>query len=113
MAPPWDAGRPVSARGRYYVSCAASATTTLTEGTPGQVGNVGDEIDWLWLFPNTTTPGAATLQDGGITVWTWPAGITLADIRPILVPLNLRSRVGAWSVGLGATMTALAAGAFT
>lgn len=107
----WDGGKPVAARGRFYVACAANATTVLQESTtPG--GAIGDEIDWLWLFPATTTPAASSLKDGAVTVWTFPA-VTLTDTRPIFVPLNLRSRSGAWSLVAGANMAGLGAGAFS
>lgn len=112
MAPrQWDGGHPASARGRFYVECPAGATTVMQEGdTPGQAG---DELDWLWLFPADTSPGAASLLDGANIIWPWAAGIVLNDVRPIFVPLNLRSREGAWSLTLPADMTGLAAGAFS
>lgn len=113
---PWDGGKPVAARGRFYIPCAANVVTTLTQDA-NKGGAAGDELDWVWLFPTSTTPGAASIIDGtgggAVTVWPWPAGITLADKRPIFVPLNLRSAVGAWSVSLPATFTGLAAGRFT
>jgi hypothetical protein len=108
-----DGSQPVSARGRFYVKCAANAVTALTESTTGGTGKLGDEIDWLWIFPTTTTPGAVTLSDGGTSVWPWPGGITLADIRPIFVPLNIRSQVGGWTVTTPAGVTVLASGAFS
>lgn len=114
MAPrAWDAGKPVAARGRYYVECAAGATTPLKENPDAAAGDAGDELDWLWLFPTSTTPGAASLLDGANVIWPWPAGVTLQDTRPIFVPLNLRSREGGWSLTLPASFTALAAGAFS
>lgn len=109
MSQPWDAGKPVAARGRYYVPCAVATATTLQE----REGALGDEIDWLWIYPATAAPGAVTLSDGGTDVWTWPAGIALNDIRPIFVPLNLRSREGAWTLTCGANVSATAAGAFS
>jgi hypothetical protein len=109
----WDGGGPVSARGRFYVACPANATTSLDDTGQAGAGATGDEIDWLWLYPATTTPGALSLKDGAVTVWAWPAGITLNDTRPIFVPLNLRSQNGAWSVVAGANMAALGAGAFS
>lgn len=108
MVKPWDAGMPVEARGRFYVACAANGTTILQQS----VGAVGDELDWLWLFPATTTPAATALKDGATTVWTFPA-VALTDIRPIFVPLNLRSLVGAWSLVAGANMAGLGAGSFS
>lgn len=105
---PWDGGRPVAARGRYYVECPANASTTLSETE----GRAGDDLDWIWIFPATVAPGAVTLNDGANPVWAWPAGIALNDTRPIFVPLNLRSREGAWQIVCGANVAAVAAGAF-
>lgn len=109
MSQRWDGGRPVSARGRFWFPCPANATTVIQENT----GETGDEIDWLYLLPTTTTPGAANLLDGGQVVYPWPAGVTLSDLRPIFVPLNLRSRFGPWSIQLPANMAARAGGAFS
>ena len=107
----WDGGKPVSARGRFRVQCPAGAVTLLIEA--GGVGATGDELDWVWFFPADPTPGVAQILDGAIPLWTWPGGITLNDIRPIFVPLNLRTLTGPWSLNLPGDMAALAAGAFS
>jgi hypothetical protein len=109
-AKPWDGGNGVSPRGRFYIPVPVTATLRASVGVPGAAG---DELDWLWLFPSSLTPGAVVLSDGAIPVWTWPAGVTLQDTRPIFVPLNLSSRVGPWTLTLAATFSALAAGAFS
>jgi len=116
MAPkPWDGGQPVSARGRYWDVCFANLTTQLTQDVNGAAG---DELDWLYLYPTNTSPGALSLWDGlpgggGVAVWVWPAGIVLTDLRPIFQPFNLRSRIGPWYVVCPATMSATASGAFS
>lgn len=45
-------------------------------------------------------------------LFTYTAG-TLADLRPIIVPINLNSANGAWKITTGANMTAIAFGDFT
>ncbi len=106
----WDGGKPVNPNGRYYVECPANAATVLAQSGGGRKG---DCVDQLWLYPATTTPGALTLSDGANVVWTWPAGVTLNDTRPIYVPLYLASREdGGWTVTAGASIAALASGQF-
>lgn len=107
----WDGGNPVSARGRFWVQCPAGAVTILNEDAGA--GAIGDELDWVWFFPADATPGVAHILDGATPLWTWPGGITLNDVRPIFVPLNLRSLTGVWSLELPGDMSALAAGAFS
>lgn len=107
----WDGGNPVSARGRFWVQCPAGAVTVLNEDAGA--GAIGDELDWVWFFPADATPGVAHILDGATPLWTWPGGITLNDVRPIFVPLNLRSLTGVWSIELPGDMSALAAGAFS
>lgn len=109
---PWGGGNPVAARGRFRVLCAAGGNTELRE-TPDNPGEAGDELDHLWIFPATTTPGAVTLFDGATPAWVWPAGIILNDARPVFVPLNWRSLEGAWSVTCGANVSATGTGAFS
>lgn len=100
MSQPWDAGKPVSARGRYYVPCPANAATTLQE----REGALGDEIDWIWMDAGA---GNVVLRDGGTIVRTF-AG----QAAERFIPLNLRSRVGAWSITTPVGITATAAGSF-
>lgn len=107
----WDGGKPVSARGRFWVQCPVGVATILQEDN-GQ-GQEGDELDWVWLYPQDVTPGPLEILDGVIPIWTWPGGITLNDTRPIFVPLNLRSLTGVWSIATPGDMAALAAGAFS
>lgn len=108
----WDGGRQVAAVGRQYAQIAVSQAAAPLAAAGG-AGQAGDSLDYLWIFPTTTTPGAVTLFDGGAAVWAWPAGLTLSDLRPIYVPLNLRSVNGPWRVTTPANATALGAGIFS
>lgn len=107
---PWDgSGKPVTPGGRAYVECAAGAATVLA----GQAGGAaGDCLDQVWIYPGTVNPGALTIADGANVLWTWPAGITLNDTRPIYVPLYLRAVDGPWTVTAGANIAGLASGQF-
>ena len=106
MTSPWDAGKRVAARGRFYVQCGANATTQLRENTqPAGTGAAGDELDWLWM-----DAGAGNLQlfDGPTLFRAW-AGQTTERF----IPLNVRSLNGGWSVTMPAGITATAAGSFS
>lgn len=105
----FDGGKQVGAVGRQYESVAANLATVILGGA----GAVGDTIDCLWIFPATLNPGGVTLFDGAIPVWSWPAGIALTDLRPIFVPLNLRSVSGPWNVTTSANLSVLGIGIFT
>lgn len=100
----------VAAVGREYEACPASATTKL-----GTTGAIGDDIDYIWIFPgNLATTGIVQVEDGGTVIWEWPAAQALTNLAPIFVPLNLKSKnATGWSVICGANVTALGAGDFT
>lgn len=106
----WDGGQEVSAQGRAYQKLAANGAAVAL-GANG--GGIGDSIDYLWLLPTTTGPGTVVLLDGVIAVWTWPAGLTLTDTRPIYIPLNIRAVSGPLHVTTGANIAALATGQFS
>lgn len=103
-----DGHQQVAAGGRDYEAVAASATAQVL----GAVGALGDTLDFVWVFPATTTPGAISILDNGVTIWTL-SGATLADIKPFIVPIQCRSKNGAWKITTGANVSALAVGLFT
>lgn len=107
--PNWDGGTQVDANGRAYEQVAANQAAQII----GTVGAVGDNIDGIWIFPATTGPGTVIVLDGAVAIWTWPAGITVTDTRPIFVPLNLKSVNTGWRITTGANVSALAWGQFT
>lgn len=108
----WDAGLQVAAVGRQYAQVAANQVAAALAAATS-TGAAGDSLDWLWIFPATTTPGVVSLLDNALVLWSWPGGLTLSDVRPIFVPLNLRSVNGAWKVTTPANASVLAAGIFS
>lgn len=56
------------------------------------------------------------IQDGAnsaITLFVGGGTTALVDLRPVTIPLNIRSVAGAWSVTTGANVSVIAAGQFT
>ena len=94
-----------------YETIAASQTDQVM----GTTGATGDYFDKLLLIPASTSPGAASIKDGAgsaITVFAGGAS-SLTSLVPFTVPVSAFSRSGAWSVTLGANISALALGNFT
>lgn len=94
-----------------YATVAASQAAQAL----GATGSVGDFLYSVLIVPATTSPGAVSIKDGAgsaITLFTGGAS-SVADLKPFLVELGLRSTAGAWSVTTGAAVSAVAAGVFT
>lgn len=104
----WDGYSQVAAGGRDYEQVAANATAQIL----GPVGAVGDTLDFVWAFPVTTTPGALSILDGAIVVWTM-SGATLSSIQPFVIPMNIKSKTGALKITTGANMSAMGIGLFS
>lgn len=78
----------------------------------GPVGGAGDVIDRLVIIPDTVAAGTVWLHDGGgLSQKVFVSG-TLADLKPIVVDLGMRSVSGDWSVTTGANVHVLAVGRF-
>lgn len=90
-----------------YETVAASQTDQALGATGGTL----DLLSHIVIQPATTGAGAVTVKDGAVTVYTFATG-TLADLRPIVVPLNARSVAGAWSIMTGANVSVTAFGKF-
>jgi hypothetical protein len=103
---------PVSVRsGRdnlEYEIVAASQTAQVI----GATGAAGDYLSHVIFYPATTGAATSIVLDNAIEVAKYTAG-TLADLRPIIIPVNAVSVSGAWKVTTGANMTATAFGDFT
>jgi len=94
----------------HYETVAASQTAQVV----GPTGAAGDFLKSLVIIPATTSPGSVAIKDGGgsdITVFTGGAS-SIADLKPIVVLLGLRSVSGAWKVTTGANVSVIAAGYF-
>jgi hypothetical protein len=105
----WDGYAQVAAGGRDYTAVAANSTAALL----GANGTIGDTLDYVWVFPGSTTPGTLTILDGAVTVWTL-TGATLASIQPFPVPMNARAKnAGGWKITTGAGLSATGFGLFT
>jgi hypothetical protein len=91
-----------------YELVAASQTTQ----TLGPAGGVGDILDRLIIIPETVGAGTVAIKDGSDTAINVFVAGTLAELRPIVVPINARSRVGAWQVTTGANVHVIAVGRF-
>lgn len=83
-----------------------------TAQTLGAVGAVGDHLSHVIFQPATLGAGTSSILDGSTVVFTYTAG-TLADLRPIVVPIGDASVSGAWKITTGANMKATAVGRFS
>lgn len=95
-----------------YETVAASQTDQVL----GATGAVGDFLAALLIVPATTGAGTVQIQDGNGTEITVFVTGTLADLRPIYIPLGLRcvnATTPGWKVTTGANVSVLAIGNFT
>jgi len=95
--------------GGDYETVAASATDQVL----GASGAVGDVIAGLLIVPATTGAGTVSIKDGGGSGINVFVSGTLADLRPIWLPLFIRSSSGAWKVTTGSNVSVIAVGNFT
>jgi len=93
--------------GEYETVAASQAAQTL-----GATGAAGDYLSHVILQPTTTAPGTCTILDNAAVVFTFTT-TTLADLKPIIIPVNAISVSGAWKIATGANVTATAFGNFT
>jgi hypothetical protein len=93
-----------------YETIAASQTAQVL----GATGAVEDYLSHLIIVPASTSPGAVTLIDNAtsITIFAGGAG-SITSLVPIVVPVQLASRSGAWKITTGASVSVIAAGNFT
>lgn len=93
-----------------YEAMAANTTAVL-----GGTGAIGDILSRVLIRPLTTSPGPVSIKDGSdaaIPIFTGGAS-SVATLHPIVVPLGLASRTGAWSIITGADVAVLGIGKFT
>lgn len=78
----------------------------------GTTGTRGDVIDKLVIVPATTAAGNVSIKDGGGSAISVFATGTLSDLRPIVIPLGMKSLAGGWKVTTGANVSAICIGRF-
>ncbi|MES2295223.1 MAG: hypothetical protein V4527_18145 [Pseudomonadota bacterium] len=86
-------------------------TASQTGQVMGATGATGDFLSHVIFYPATTGAGTSYVLDNAVEVAKITAG-TLADLRPITIPINAFSVSGAWKITTGANMTATAFGDF-
>lgn len=94
--------------GYEYETVAAGQTAQAL----GATGATGDFLSHVVLQPAAVGAGTTTILDNATAIYTYTTG-TLADLRPIVVPVNAFSVSGAWKITTGANMAAVAFGDFT
>ncbi len=78
----------------------------------GPVGGAGDILERLIIVPETTGAGTVSIKDGtGSAMNVFVAG-TLSDLHPIVLPLGMRSKIGAWKVTTGSNVHVISIGRF-
>lgn len=93
-----------------YETVAASQTGQILGGA----GLIGDYISHLVIIPATTSPGAVTLIDNATSITVFAGGASsISSLASILVPLEIRSQSGVWSVTTGANVSVIAVGLFS
>jgi hypothetical protein len=107
-------GTMVQGAGTEYETVAASVTDQIL----GATGAVGDLFVTLIIVPATVSPGAVSITDGnGAAITVFAGGATsVTDLKPIVVPLNLKSvnsTTPGWKVTTGSNVSAIGIGNFT
>jgi hypothetical protein len=91
-----------------YETVAASQTAQVL----GATGAIGDWLAGLLIVPATIGAGTVALLDDATSMNVFVTG-TLADLTPIWLPLNMKSKNGAWKITTGANVSVIAVGNFT
>lgn len=92
-----------------YETVAASQSDQVL----GATGAAGDILEHLVLVPAATNAGTVAIKDGtGSAINVFVTG-TLADLKPIIIPIGAKSLTGAWKVTTGASISVIAVGQFS
>jgi hypothetical protein len=97
-------------RGGYEFEAVAKSQTAQVLGTTGKIG---DYIRRLVIVPETTAPGLVTLIDNATSYALWLGGTVGADLKPIVLDLEMNSVSGAWKITTGDNVHVIAVGNFT
>ncbi len=109
---PVDANNPLAVSpSRDYLAVAAGQSAKVL----GTTGAAGDVLAGLLIVPASVSPGAIAIADGGGAAITLFAGgaNSVGSLVPFFVPVGARSLSGAWKLTTGASVSAVAVGAFT
>lgn len=91
----------------------AAGQTAQVLGPATATTLTGAVLERLVIVPETTAPGLVAIKDGAdaaINVYT--GGTVSAELQPIIVEVDARSRTGSWQVTTGANVHVIAVGRF-
>jgi len=93
-----------------YIPCYETVAASQTDQVIGTTaaGAAKDYLSHIIIQPGTTGAGTVTVKDGSTTIFTFTTG-TLADLRPIIIPIGLKAATG-WKITTGANVTVTAFG---
>lgn len=86
----------------------AGGTTAMSS-----TGRAGDHLQRVVIIPTTTAAGDVSIKDGSATAIKIFNTGTLEDLKPLVVDLELESKVGGWQIVCGANVAALGVGYFS
>lgn len=94
-----------------YETVAASQTDQMM----GATGAIGDRLDGVLIIPETTSPGAVSIEDGNTNTVIFAGGASsVASLVPFYVPLGgILSVSGGWEITTGANEHVIVFGQFT
>lgn len=104
---------PVCSPLTYNTVAASQTNQKLDKYNQGVGGALGDYLHHLLIIPATTAAGTITIKDGANAAITVFVTGTLADLKPIYLPIHAKSTNGAWQVTTGANVSVIAVGDFT
>lgn len=95
--------------GNQYEYIAPSSTGIIC----GTTGAVDDVLEGVWIVPQTTTPGAVSVEDGATNTVIYAGGVLRANIDPFFMPFGASSVSSGWKITTGTNVGAIPVGQFT
>jgi hypothetical protein len=93
----------------WYETVAASQSAQVL----GETGATNDFLSHLLVTPANLNPGPIDLIDGATTMRVFTGGTgSIADLKPFVIPLTMRSKTGSWKLTTGADVLVFAVGRF-
>ena len=87
---------------------AGSYYTTVAAGETYEVAGLGITLTRVLVVPATTSPGGVVIADGATSITVFAGGASSVDfLKPIYIPLCLRSVIGVWKVTAGANVSVI------